>query len=82
MSLIGEFGKLKDRLPASSPEAQTQVQKLQQFITEHYYTCTKEILKGLGQMYAGGGAFTENIDQNGGAGTAAFANEAIQIYCG
>jgi len=82
MALIAEFGKMKDcQLPASSQEAQTQVQKLQQFITDHYYTCTKEVLKGLGQMYAGGGAFTENIDQKGGTGTASFANEAIQLFC-
>ena len=81
MDLFAEFGKMKNIIPPSAPEAQAQVQKLQQFITDHYYTCTNEILKGLGMMYAGGGAFTENIDKKGGKGTATFVNDAIQIYC-
>ena len=52
--------------------------KLQDFITEHFYTCTDEILLGLGAMYAGGGDFTTNIDKVGGEGTAVFACEAIK----
>ena len=45
------------------------------------YTCTKPILMGLGQMYAGGGSMTENIDHAGGAGTGEFARQAIDFYC-
>ena len=82
MALFAEFGTMKDSMPASAPEVQAQVKKLRQFITDHYYTCTREILTHLGIMYAGGGAFTENIDRKGGSGTAAFVNEAIRIYCG
>ena len=52
---------MKDQDPAST-EVQDQVKKLQSFITEHFYKCTKEILSSLGKMYAGGGEFTENID--------------------
>ena len=81
MDLFAEFGTMKDSVPPSAPEAQAQVKKLQRFITDHYYTCTDEILEGLGMMYAGGGAFTENIDKKGGPGTAVFVNSAIQIYC-
>ena len=66
---------------AKSELVQTQVKKLQEFITEHYYTCTKEILNGLGSMYACGGEFTENIDKFGGEGTAVFVAKAIEIYC-
>ena len=33
-------------------------------------------------MYAGGGDFTTNIDGAGGEGTAQFASDAIEIYCG
>lgn len=51
-------------------------------ITEHFYTCSKEILGSLGQMYAGGGKFTDNIDRVGGEGTAMFTAEAIRLYCG
>ena len=39
-------------------------------------------ISSLGQMYAGGGDFTTNIDGAGGEGTAQFASDAIEIYCG
>ena len=78
---VEEFGARKDQDPASA-EVQDQVRKLQGFITEHFYRCTKEILSSLGKMYAGGGEFTENIDKMGGEGTAEFTHRAIQIYCG
>ena len=80
MGLFRELGTMKDQ-PAHSEAVQAWVKKLQSFITEHYYTCTKPILMGLGQMYAGGGSMTENIDHAGGAGTGAFAMEAITVYC-
>ena len=64
----------------ASETVQTQVKKLQEFITDHYYTCTDDILSGLGKMYAAGGEFTENIDKASGAGTAAFTAEAIDLY--
>ena len=80
MQIFAALGKVKDGSPASE-EAQALVRKLQAFITEHYYACSREILSGLGRMYAGGGEMTENIDRYGGAGTGAFANEAIQVYC-
>lgn len=63
-----------------SPQAL--VQRLQGYISEHYYTCTREILGSLGEMYGAGGAFTGNIDKAGGKGTASFAREAIRIFCG
>ena len=80
MGIFAEFGAVKDSDPASDA-AQGLVGKLQGFITEHYYTCTKEILNGLGKAYAAGGEFTRNIDQAGGEGTARFAAAAIEIYC-
>lgn len=80
MAILAAFGTLKHK-DADAPEVQEQVKKLQAYITEHYYTCTKQILAGLGQMYAAGGEFTENIDAAGGKGTAAFAAEAIRVYC-
>lgn len=81
MDIFREFGAIKHLLPDSA-EAQTLVKKLQDFITEHFYTCSSKILSGLGKMYAGGGALTENIDSVGGEGTAQFAADAINIYCG
>lgn len=80
MALFVGFGALREGDPASEA-AQKQVKALQTYITEHLYTCTDEILSGLGKMYDGGGAFTENIDAAGGPGTAHFAARAIEIYC-
>ena len=80
MLLFKEAGELKDKDPAS-PEAQDLVKRIQDFITENLYTCSKKILSGLGKMYSGGGEFTENIDSWGGEGTGAFLDKAIQIYC-
>ena len=81
MDIFAEFGEIRDKDPASS-EAQALVTKLQNFITENMYTCTDEILSGLGKMYGGGGDFTTNINKFGGEGTAEFASAAIEIHCG
>jgi len=80
MDIFRQFGEIRHLCPASA-EAQGLVSKLQSFITENYYTCTKQILFGLGQMYAAGDEMNENIDKAGGEGTGAFAKAAIEIYC-
>lgn len=80
MSIFVEFGAIRKADPASA-KAQELAGKLQDFITEHYYTCSKEIFVSLGRMYAGGGEFTANIDAAGGEGTAEFVHRAIEIYC-
>ena len=80
MEIFAALGAIRHLSPASE-EAQALVAKLQDFITANYYTCTKQILRGLGQMYIAGDAMTENIDKAGGNGTAEFAHEAIEIYC-
>lgn len=77
MDIFAELGKIKDQSPESA-EAIALVQKLQEHITENYYHCTDEILKSLGEMYAGGGDLTTNIDKVGGDGTAVFAQKAIE----
>jgi len=80
MELFVQLGGMKELSPGSS-EVQTWVKQLQGYITEHFYTCTPQILQGLGEMYAGGGSMTENIDAVGGKGTGEFARDAIRIYC-
>lgn len=80
MLIFKDFGSLRDKSPAGA-EAQTLVKKLQEFISENYYTCTEQILAGLGQIYAAGGEMTDNIDAAGGKGTAEFAARAIEEYC-
>lgn len=80
MDIFVRFGEMK-HLDSESKEVQTQVKYLQDYITEHFYTCTPQILSQLGKMYAGGGEFTTNIDAAGGEGTAEFTMRAIEIYC-
>lgn len=81
MAVFARFGAIRDADPASV-QAQALAEELQRFITDNYYTCTKQILAGLGQMYVADDRFRANIDQTGGDGTAAFAAKAIEIYCG
>ena len=80
MLIFAEFGKMRTEDP-SSEKVQCEVEKLQNFISEHFYQCSDEILSGLGQMYASGGEFTQNIDKMGGEGTARFTADAIEVYC-
>lgn len=75
------FGEMSGLQP-DSEKVQTQVKRLQDFITEHYYKCSDEVLYNLGVMYADGGEFTKSINQAGGEGTAEFVFQAIKIYCG
>ena len=80
-AIFAEFAScMKNGNTAGSEPAQALVEKLQKYITDNFYTCTKQILAGLGQMYVMDPRFTENIDKNG-VGTATFVNQAIDIYC-
>ena len=81
MAIFAEFAECKDGgASANSNEAQALVAKLQAHITENYYTCTDEILTGLGKMYVADERFKKNIDKYG-DGTAEFASETIANYC-
>ena len=63
----------------SSNETQALVKKLQDYITDNYYTCTDEILAGLGQMYISDDRFKNNIDKYA-DGTAEYVSKTIAIY--
>ena len=81
MAIFAEFAACKDSgASADSTEAQALVAKLQAHITENYYTCTDEILAGLGKMYVADERFKKNIDKHG-EGTAEFSSNAIEVYC-
>ena len=81
MAIFAEFAALKNSgARADSTEAQALVAKLRAHITANYYTCTDEILAGLGKMYGADERFKKNIDKYG-EGTAEFAAEAIAVYC-
>ena len=80
MAIFAEFAACKDSgMSVDSAEAQALVAKLQTHITAHYYTCTDEILAGLGKMYVADERFKKNIDKCG-EGTAEFTSEGIRIY--
>ena len=82
MAIFAEFAMCKNSgVSADSAEAQALVAKLQAHITTHYYTCTDEILAGLGRMYVADERFKKNIDKYG-EGTAEFAAEAITAKFG
>ena len=79
-AVFADFAAIKDAETPESEAAQAVVKKLQTYITENFYTCTAEILSGLGQMYVADERFKANIDKNGN-GTAEFASKAIAHYC-
>ena len=80
MAIFAEFAACKENgASAESTEAQALVTKLQAHITANYYTCTDEILAGLGKMYVADERFKKNIDKYG-EGTAEFVSEGIRIY--
>ena len=82
MAIFAEFAACKaSGASADSAEAQALVAKLQSHITSNYYTCTDEILLGLGKMYVADERFKKNIDKYG-EGTAEFASEAIKVSGG
>ena len=81
MAIFAEFATCKDSgASADSTEVQALVVKLQAHITANYYTCTDEILSGLGKMYVADERFKKNIDKYG-DGTADFASKAIDVFC-
>ena len=81
MAIFAEFAACRDSgVSADSDEAQALVTKLQAHITANYYTCTDEILAGLGKMYVADERFKKNIDKCG-EGTAEYASEAIEVFC-
>lgn len=79
-AIFAQFASCKKMGNApESPEAMALVKQLQDHITQHYYTCTDQILFDLGLMYVADERFKATIDRQG-EGTAAFASEAIKMY--
>ena len=80
MAVFNKFAAcMNSENTADSDKAQALVKELQEYITENYYTCTNQILAGLGQMYVADERFKTNIDKNGN-GTAEFASKSIEAY--
>ena len=80
-AVFEEFAELdRSGISPDDEAAKIQVEKLQRCITDNFYTCTNEILAGLGQMYAADVRFKTNIDKHG-EGTAEFVSQCIKSYC-
>ena len=81
MAIFAEFAMCKNNgASADSAKVQELVAKLQAHITDSYYTCTDDILAGLGKMYVADERFQNNIDKYG-EGTADFVADAIAVFC-
>ncbi len=79
--ILAEFANcMQNGAEPNSADAQNLVQKLQNHITENFYTCTNEILASLGQMYVADERFKNNIDEHA-PNTAQFISQAIEYYC-
>ncbi len=79
-NIFGKLGEMRELSP-DAQAVQGQVAVLQTYINENFYTCTNEILSGLGEMYVCDERFKKNIDDAGGEGTAEFVRQAISVYC-
>lgn len=80
-AVMAGFAALKaDGATPDSEQAKAQVEALKAFITDRMYTCTDEILAGLGQMYVADEQFLKNIDRRG-EGTAAYIAACIRSFC-
>ena len=81
MSVFAKFAEcMQNGNTADSDKAQVLAKELQDYITDNYYTCTNEILAGLGLMYVADERFKNNIDKHT-VGTAEFVSKAIKLYC-
>lgn len=77
--LLAAFGAMAGSDPAS-PAAQALVGRWRDHLSAHFYTCTNEILAGLGALYVSDPRFTQSLNRYG-AGTAAFVSAAIAHFC-
>lgn len=80
-SVMEEFAScMQSGKSAGSGRSQELVKKLGDYISANFYTCTDQILAGLGQMYTADERFRTNIDKHA-EGTAEYIRAAIEIYC-
>lgn len=70
------FSALRETDPAA-PEAANLVKKWQNYITEHFYTCTDQTLLSLADLYEFDQRFQATIDKVG-EGTSVFMAKAIR----
>ncbi len=85
-NIMAEHAAIHDKIIAAmdkgpaDPQVQEAVGELRRWITDHFYDCTPEIFRGLGDLYVTDERFTANIDKRK-EGLAAFLQKAIHDYC-
>jgi len=67
---------MKAGTPATDPEVRAAVEEHRLHIDRWFYPCTKDMHKGLGQMYVADHRFTENLDKVA-PGFARYLSDAI-----
>ncbi len=81
LELFIPFGEMAtDGTDPHSEQARAQAALIQSFISEHYYKCSDDVFRQLGQAYGSGGEFTQNINAIAGNGAAEYASRAIEAY--
>ena len=81
MAIFADFAVCKQNgVSVGSNELHALVVRLQSHITSNYYTCTDDILAGLGKLYVADERFRKNINKYG-EGVADYVAEAIDEYC-
>ncbi|BCN31626.1 MerR family transcriptional regulator [Anaeromicropila herbilytica] len=78
-SILKRFGENRHSRPDSDSSREL-VQQWKEYITDNFYTCTNEILSGLGLMYIHDERFKKNIDKYG-EGTAEYMAKSIEVFC-
>ncbi|MCY7945776.1 MerR family transcriptional regulator [Bacillus atrophaeus] len=84
--MMSEWNGIYERIAGTmtagpgDPQAQAAVEDFRNHISKHFYECTLDIFRGLGNLYVSDQRFTDNINKYG-PGLAAFLREAIIIYC-
>ena len=62
---------------ASDPAVQAAVEDHRKHIDRWFYPCSRQMHRGLGEMYVADARFTASLDKKGGAGFAQFFRDAI-----
>lgn len=66
---------------AADGEADACIDRFKDFIEEHFYPCTREMLLGYACMFGGTGILGRQVDALSGPDTAVRARRAIERYC-
>lgn len=79
-SIFEKLAMYENKTP-DSPEVQQIVKEWQQYISQNFYECDKQMLSYLGNLYVTDERFSDFINRFGNGDLASFFNKAIGEYC-